>query len=136
MAYEIPGMVVPMISSGNLSGQQYHFVKLGTAAGTVALATANSDKVFGVLQNTPSTGGGDAASVMISGISKVAKDSTSVAVEIDDIAACTTEGGVEQSTGGDAVWRCGLIMEAMDAGTTGLVSVSLNFGANPSTALT
>ena len=113
-----------MLSSGDLSGWQYRFVKLGSA-GAVAKVTAVTDKVFGVLQNTPTTGGGDAASVMVSGISKMHKDSTSAAIEVDDLISATTGGGAQQTTGGNTAWCAGIALEAMAQATTGVVSVML-----------
>lgn len=124
MAQEQSGQVVSFIANGNLSGQQYHLVQPTTIADmSVKLATADTQKLIGVLQNTPSTGGGDAASVMISGITKVALDSTGVAIAKGDMLTCTTEGGVQTSTSAVLSYKIGIAMEAMASGTTGLITM-------------
>jgi len=137
MAYEIPGLMATFISSGNLSAKQYRFVKLGATANAVVACSAPADKVLGVLQNAPSTGGTDAAVVMLSGISKVYKDSTAAALEIDDLVTVSTEsGGAKQSTGTISVYVVGYALEAMAAGTTGLVSVFLTHNGYGSSGVT
>jgi len=100
----------------------------------VKLARADTDKILGVLQNSPSTGGGDAASVMIGGISKVAKDSTGVAIAHGDSLTCTTEGGVQTSTSAVTSYQIGIAMEAMAAGTTGLITMLLTHEGRGSSA--
>jgi len=68
MAWEIPGMKISIRTITNLSAKQFYFVKM-TAAGDVALASATTDKVIGILQNKPSSG--KTAEVMVNGLSKV-----------------------------------------------------------------
>ena len=126
MAWEANLFTIPMISSGNLSGQQFRVMKFGTAANTGAFCTASTVKVLGILQNTPSTSGGDAASVMVLGVSKCLKSSTAAAITYGDNLVCTTDGGVK--TAGTAVldYHIGTALETMAAGTTGVIEVFLN----------
>ncbi len=125
MAIEFPGQVISLASSGDLSAKQYHLVVLGTAAYSAKLATAATNKVVGVLQNTPSTGGGDAASVMLSGVTKVVKNSTTVAaISVGDSLVCTTAGGVQTKTAGTlAQYIIGEAWIGMSSGTTGYISM-------------
>ena len=62
----VPGM--PGSADPN-DGKQYRFVKV-TGAHTAGLATSATDNIIGVLQNKPQ-GTGQAATVAISGVSKV-----------------------------------------------------------------
>ena len=135
MAQEQSGQVCSFIASGDLSDKLYHLVTPTTVADmSVKLATADTDKILGVLQNTPSTGGGDAASVMISGISKVALDSTGVAIAKGDTLTATTEGGVQASTSAVTQYRIGIAMEAMASGTTGLIAMLITHEGRGSSA--
>lgn len=68
MAYEIPGMTITLKAGTSLASDQYKFVKL-SADNTVVLCSATTDVPIGILQNTP--GSLDAASVMVSGVSKL-----------------------------------------------------------------
>lgn len=72
MAIEIP-VLKPGIftASADLSGKQFYFVKL-SGAGTVTVCAAATDVPIGVLQNKPTSG--QAAEVMMLGISKVSSD--------------------------------------------------------------
>lgn len=67
MAYEIPGQMITLPASTDLSGMQYHFVAI-TADGRVDHAGAGA-AVLGVLQNKPTED--QAASVMVNGVSKI-----------------------------------------------------------------
>ena len=78
MAYEIPGFTRSYEAVVDLSDSQFKFVKL-TGANVVGAATAATDEVVGVLQNKPLSAGvgvfqggsNNAATVMISGVSRV-----------------------------------------------------------------
>lgn len=73
MAFEIPGFTDGTRPAGaDLSAKQYHFVKLNSSGQVVAIAAA-TDKPYGILQNAPSAAG-QAAEVMLCGISKVSAD--------------------------------------------------------------
>lgn len=73
MAYEVPLLNVPgLVAAADLSAKQFYFVEL-TAAGTVNVCGAATDKAIGVLQNKPDAAG-RVAEVMAIGISKVSSD--------------------------------------------------------------
>ena len=80
MAYELPGQVATFTAAADLSAKQYYFVKI-TADNTVNVCAAVTDIPIGVLQNAPASG--EAASVMLYGISKVsANEAIAVASNI------------------------------------------------------
>jgi hypothetical protein len=67
MAVEIPGFSLTLEAAGDLSGQQYRFVKMSGTQCTVA--TGATDKTVGVLQNRPDAAT-RAATVLVSGVTK------------------------------------------------------------------
>lgn len=74
MAFEIPGKMDGTRPAGadlSAAGNQFKFVKLNSSGQVVAIA-ANTDKPYGILQNRPAAG--QAAAVMIDGISKLQAD--------------------------------------------------------------
>lgn len=74
MAYEIPGRQISLAAGADLSGSQYHFVKESTTADdTVILSTVGASAI-GVVQNKPTSG--QAATVMLDGVSKVVAGGT------------------------------------------------------------
>lgn len=123
MAWEVDLLTIPMISSGNNSGNQFKLVTPGSAANSITLATASTVDVLGVLQNTPTTGGGDAASVMVQGVSKVYKTSTAAAITYGDLLVSTTSGGVKTGGAAEEDYYIGTALETMAAGTTGILTM-------------
>ena len=91
MAISTPGLVISLEAASDLSASQYCFLKQSTTALRVALSTADTDAIIGVLQNKPS-GVGRAATVMVSGVSRVVAS-----------AAITAGAFVKPTTGGKAV---------------------------------
>jgi len=73
MAYEIPDFKVAFTAGEDLSSAQFKFLTM-ESDGQVDLADAETDIAIGVLQNKPTAG--QAAQVMISGITKVEADET------------------------------------------------------------
>ena len=71
MAYEIPVFCHSFTAAADLSDKQFHFVKL-TANDTINVCDAVTDVPVGVLQDAPEAG--QAAEVMLVGISKVSSD--------------------------------------------------------------
>jgi hypothetical protein len=135
MAHDSGGVVVSYTANGNLSTKQYFLVQPTTVAdNSVKLATAATQKLLGVLQNTPSTGGGDGASVMINGVTKAVKDSTGAAIAKGASLTATTGGGVKTSTSAVTQYRIGVAMEAMAAGTTGLITMQITHEGRGSSA--
>jgi hypothetical protein len=72
MAYEIPLFSITLPAQGDLSAKQFYFVKVNSS-GQAEVCSANTDIPVGVLQNAPSAAG-QAAEVMVVGISKVSGD--------------------------------------------------------------
>lgn len=68
MAFEQPLGKSTFKANADLSGKQFHIVKL-TANNTVDVCSAATDRPVGILQNTPKAG--EAAEVLWSGISKL-----------------------------------------------------------------
>lgn len=70
-AYEIPGFKLGVLkASADLSAKQYYAVKLTSSSGTkIAVPSASSDDIIGILQNAPASG--EAAEVTISGVTKM-----------------------------------------------------------------
>lgn len=71
MAYEIPGFSITLEAASDLSTSQYKFVKLDSSGKAAAIAAA-TDIPVGVLQNKPTSG--QAADVMVSGVTKLQGD--------------------------------------------------------------
>jgi len=115
----IPLVIDSFKAAADLSGVQYYSMKL-SAANTVNITSANSDLGVGILQNKPDTAG-DAASVMINGISK--------AVISDTI---TRNTGLMSHTDGTLMTATNtspIIAIALESGVTGdIISVILTPG--------
>lgn len=112
MAYEIPGQMVTA-PAGSTTLVQFTFVTLD-ASGQAVVAT-NGASVYGVLQNKP-TLAGQAASIMLDGISKVLAHGSTVASG-DLISASTVGYAAALSAGDYAVGR----VVAGSSGSTGRV---------------
>lgn len=122
MAFEIP-----LFSDGgrpaaaDLSAKQYYFVKLNSS-GQVAAITANTDKPYGILQNAPTSG--QAAEVMLAGISKVSADAD---LAIADQIGASADGQAAAYVPGTDTTKY-IVGEVLTANTAaaGLVSVAFN----------
>jgi hypothetical protein len=101
MAYEIPGQIITLPASTDLSGAQYRFVTAGTD-GRAALP-ANGASVLGVLQNKPTED--QAASIMVSGVSKVECTVASTVATGDLVQSSSIGGAIALAAGGYAVGR-------------------------------
>lgn len=74
MAYEIPGMCITLPQGGDLTSNQFKFVKLNSS-GQVVVIAANTDKPIGIQQDVPnSSATGESVTVMLYGVSKVQGD--------------------------------------------------------------
>lgn len=100
MAYEIPGRTITLAASTDLSAAQFHFVGVDSAgqAQLSILSTGDGD-VLGILQNKPTEG--QAASIMIDGVSKVYAAGSVLAA--GDLVGNTTAGRAGVRTAGDHV---------------------------------
>lgn len=102
MAFEIPGFAFTLPAAADLSTNQYRFVAID-ASGEVGLPATTATAILGVLQNKP-TVQGQAASIMINGISKITAPASTVA-EGDIVQASTLGQAVAHATGGMAIGR-------------------------------
>jgi hypothetical protein len=137
MAVENAGQEISLVSSGNLSAKQFYCVKYGTADLTAALQTSAGGTVVGILQNTPSTGGGDGATVMISGVSKAYQASTSnAAISPGEAVIASTAGAIlARTTGSGTQFIVGRAMTALSSGTVGYVTVNVTLEGIASTSV-
>ncbi len=115
MAYESPTINIgTLTAAADLSGKQYHFVKLASAT-TVNVCTAITDVSIGILQNTPTSG--QAADVCIFGISKVVADGTLAAGNVIGTSSDSQAAGI--TPGSDTtVYVMGQAIQAASAGET------------------
>lgn len=86
MAIELQGFKFTAIAGADLSAKQYHFMKI-SADMTVIVCAALTDIPCGVLQNAPISG--QAAEVMVSGITKVV---TGAALTAGNLIGCDADG--------------------------------------------
>lgn len=112
MAYEIPGKLITLQASTDLSDDQFKFVT-ANGSGLAALA-GDGVSVLGVLQNKP--GDDKAATIMIDGVSKVLAHGSTVSA--GDIIACSTAGMVKALEVGD--YAVGRVISG-SSGSTGRV---------------
>jgi hypothetical protein len=101
---------VTKIAGADLSAKQFYIVKPDSTAEQVVLAAAATNKLLGVLQNTPKSG--EAANVRILGTSKVIAGGS-----VTDGAWVTSDAsgkGVATTTDKDVV--VGMAMEAASSG--------------------
>lgn len=122
---EVPGQKLTLPADGDYSAEarQYTIVKLGSDSegATIEQATAASDIILGVLQNRPNTG--QAAEVMVTGISFLKVDS-STDIAIGDAITATTGGvGVKTTTALNSI--VGYALAARTANDIGIIPVLL-----------
>ncbi len=121
MAWEAPGQLItlPCVTTGII---QYSFVNVSTA-GRVIYTTLGGNSV-GVIQDgtTSSTVDPTAATVMVSGVSKVRVVSSST-VGVGDVIAASSRGSVVATTA--AAKRLGQIVAGTSGGANRIVSVLL-----------
>ena len=112
MAVQNKQIVVPFIAAGDLSTKQFYFVKL-SAAHTVTVCAAATDKPIGVLQNKPNAAGQE-AEVCVFGWTKVSSDGS---VSAGHLIGTSGDGqGDSKTPGTDTTeYICG---QALTAGTT------------------
>lgn len=94
MAYEKPLLMHSRIAAADLSAKQYYFVKLDSS-GNVDVCSGATDRPYGVLQNAPTSG--QAAEVMLAGISKVSSDGT---IAVGALIGTSGDGQADSKTAG------------------------------------
>lgn len=117
MAYEIPGKMITLQASTDLSTRQWHFV---TASGDRAALATDGASVLGVLQNKPSDD--QAASIMIDGVSKVAAHGSTLSA--GDLCASSTVGMAKAVESGDYV--VGRVIFGSSGSTGRILTVALS----------
>lgn len=118
MAYEIPGKMITLQASTDLSAHQYKFVIASGDRAALPGSTAGIS-VLGVLQNKPSDD--QAASVMIDGVSKVKAAGSTLAA--GDLCQASSAGFAEPVTSGAYV--VGRIISGSSGSTGRILTVAL-----------
>lgn len=113
MAHEVPGLTITLIAATDLSGSQFCGVDIDSAG--KAAFPVQGKRCVGIVQNKPKSG--EAATVMVSGISKVKIGITGIVagnnVTVDD------DGTIIQATNLDR--SIGVALKSGVAGTIGTV---------------
>ena len=110
-------------AAADLSGKQYYAVKL-SAADTVALVAAATDRVAGILVNKPKQG--QAATVVTAGVCECVSDGSSVAIAVNDTVGPDANGKMIKKATTDFN-ACGVAQDASSAdGTIIRVRLDLN----------
>ncbi len=138
MAWEAPVLsvgnfqaLIDMSSSGQETSTvhgQYRIVRSTDSQGC-RTQVASSGIAIGVLQNAPSSG--EAAAVMLLGVTKVWVTTTAAAVAVSDALTCTTDSAVMPLSAAVQV-GIGIALEACSSGPQ-LISMLLTPGASGST---
>jgi hypothetical protein len=111
-------------ANSDLSAKQFFCVKL-TAADTVDLTSANSDRALGVLQDKPKSA--HAGAVRILGMSKAVSDGSGTAISVNDYVGPDSNGRVVKKATADYSVM-GIAMDASSAQGT-VIRVLLMPGA-------
>lgn len=127
MAYEGPQICIPgLVAGADLSAatNQFRFVKL-SAARTVVLCAAITDRPVGVLQNRPQNG--EAAVVCAIGVSKLRGDAN---LANGDLIGTSADGEAAALTPGTSttVFTAGQVVEENNA-ASGLITAIVNCAA-------
>lgn len=125
MAYESPQINIgTLTAAADLSGKQYHFVKLASES-TVNVCAAVTDVPIGVLQNNPTAG--ESAVVTVFGLSKVSADATLAA---GDVIGTSADGQAQPLTVGTetTVYTCGQAITAGAADTLQTAFINISNG--------
>ena len=118
MAYEIPGQLITL-PAGSTSLAQFTFVTVSSSGAAVLPAAGAS--IAGVLQNAPQYAN-EAATVMVSGVSKVVAPGSTVSVG-DLVAASSVGRAVALGAGAYAVGR---VIEGSSGSTGRYLTVLLS----------
>lgn len=124
MATAVELLDINMKAASDLSAKQFFLVKQ-TAADTVDLVGAVTDRALGVLVNAPKAN--QAASVQTDGIAKVVSDGSGTAIAANDPLAADTSGRVVKNATPDRP-QIGLAMDASTAAGT-VIRVKLQLGS-------
>jgi len=126
VAYEIPGRTITLEAAADLSASQFHFVGVNSAGkAALAILSTGTGDVLGILQNKPIAG--QAASIMIDGVSKVVSQGSTLAA--GDLVGNSTSAKANVVAAGDMIR--GTILYG-SSGSTGrvLTMVLQNIGSS------
>lgn len=101
-------------AASDLSAKQFYAVKL-TAADTVDIAAAATDRCVGLLQDAPKSGAG--GSVQVLGIAKGSSDGSGTAIAVGDLVGPNTSGQLVKKATADYN-AMGIAMDASSAAGT------------------
>jgi hypothetical protein len=118
MAYEIPGQLITL-PAGSTTLAQFTFVTVNSSGFAVLPAAGAS--IAGVLQNVP-TLVGEAATVMVSGVSKVVAPGSTV--KVGDVVAASSVGFAAALAGGD--YAVGRVVSGSSGSTGRYLTVLLS----------
>lgn len=131
MSYEIPGLNISLVSSGDMSSHQYKAVRASTtnAVDGCVLLSARGTRATGVYQHNSTTS--EAGKVMVLGVTKMqAGDSSGMesAIAVGAPVMASSVGAAVPSTDtSDA--RIGFALEPLGTGSTGIIAVLLCLSA-------
>lgn len=122
MAFEYPVLKVPALEAGaDLSGNQFHCVRMSGADKRVALCDTEGEVVLGVLQNKPAAAG-QAAEVTALGLTKIVAGEALAAGDAWGTDAQARARKVEVTTDvGD--YAAGIVIEGAAAGAIATVTI-------------
>lgn len=124
MAWELPGFCVgSLTASSTLAAKQFYAVKAHTSNNQVALCDTDGEVILGVVQNKPAAG--EAANVMMSGVTKVVAAETLTAGDNWGTDANGTAKKIEGTiTGADVGdYSAGKVLQGASAGELATVSI-------------
>lgn len=131
MSFEIPGLKISLVSSGDMSSHQYKAVRASTtnAVDGCVLVAARGARATGVYQHNSTTA--EAGQVMLMGVTKMqAGDSSGMenAIAVGAPVMASSVGAAVPSTDTrDA--RIGFALEPLATGSTGIIAVFLCLSA-------
>ena len=131
MAFEIPGLTLTLLSSGDMSSNQFKGVQASTTNavdGAIVVAVRGAAPT-GVYQDNSTQS--EAGRIMFTGVSKmVAGDSSAMenAISPNTRVVASSVGAAVPSTGAGQ-HLLGVSLDALSTGSTGIISVMLTIGA-------
>lgn len=130
MAFSIPGLMITLKSSGDMSSYQYALVSASTTNvdGGCVLASARGQQVTGVWLNNSTAA--EYGPVQVTGVAPIlAGDSSAMenAITQGAVVRCSSVGRAVPSTA-SIDGAVGLALESLGTGSTGVISILLNIG--------
>ena len=123
--YDGSGITMTLTAAADLSTHQYKFVEI-TAANSVNLCNATTDRPIGVLLNKPASG--QAATVLLAGVTQVVASGAIAAgksIGTTNAGLATINAGSEAGGGGSANPTVGITITAA-GGANEIITVAVN----------